>query len=79
MILRSINKIDYELEKEMTVEEFIKEVIERDNECHLKYYGISLKAELYSRNMVLYYQDGILKSHHNGGMRMIGVVGGLNR
>lgn len=70
MILRSINKIDYELEKSITVEEFIKEVIERDDERHLKYYGIILKAELYSRNMVLYYQDGILKSHHSSGLRM---------
>lgn len=70
MILRSINKIDYELEKEMTVEEFIKEIIETDDERHLKYYGIILKAKLNSRNMVLYYQDGILKSHHSSGLRM---------
>lgn len=70
MILRSTNKIDYELDKSITVEEFIKEVIERDDERHLKYYGIILNAELYSRNMVLYYQDGVLKSHHSSGLRM---------
>lgn len=70
MILRNTDGRSHDLEKEMTVGEFIKEIIEKDEERDLKYYRISLKANLHSRNMVLLYQNGILKSHHTTGSKL---------
>ncbi|NSB12135.1 hypothetical protein [Clostridium beijerinckii] len=70
MILRNTEGKSYELEREMTVGEFIKEIIEKDRERYLKYFRITLKAKLSGKNMVFYYQDGILKSQHTTGNRM---------
>lgn len=70
MILRNANNRDNKLEKQITVREFIKEIIEKDNERYLKYYRISLEANLKCRNMILYYHYGTLKSQHTTGIRM---------
>lgn len=70
MILRNTNGRDLKLERTMTVDEFIKEIVENDNERVFKYYVISLKANLHSRNMRLYYQDGVLKSQHTTGSKL---------
>ena len=59
MILRNTNNREYNLHKEITVGEFIKEIIENDNDKNLK-----------CKNMILYYQDGILKSQHTTGCKM---------
>lgn len=64
MILRSTNDKRYFLEKEITLIEFINSVIEKDEDKELKYYGVHLLENISTRNMVLYYQKGELKSHH---------------
>nr|WP_321026997.1 hypothetical protein [Clostridium neonatale]DAW05981.1 MAG TPA: hypothetical protein [Caudoviricetes sp.] len=70
MILGRFNENIYKLSKNMTVDRFIKDVVEKDLDKELKYYCITLKKELSGRNMVLYYQYGILKSHHTSYSKM---------
>lgn len=64
MILRSTNGKRHFLEEEITLIEFINSVIEKDEDKELKYYGVHLLENISTRNMVLYYQNGELKSHH---------------
>ena len=64
MILRSTSDKRYFLEKEITLIEFINSVIEKDEDKELKYYEVHLLENISTRNMVLYYQRGELKSHH---------------
>lgn len=70
MILRNTDGRSLNIETGMTVGEFIKEIIEKDEERHLKYYRITFKVNLHSRNMVLFYQNEILKSHHTTGSKL---------
>ncbi|OPX47852.1 hypothetical protein [Clostridium thermobutyricum] len=65
-----ILKVDCYLEDKInhncnTVREFIENIIEKTEDKENKYFKISTKVGLSgNRNMILYYQDGILKSHH---------------
>ncbi|MBW9170763.1 hypothetical protein K2F43_06025 [Clostridium estertheticum] len=54
------------LQKTMTVEDFIKEIVLTDKNKECKYYRISLTEQLGSKsNLMIYYQDNIVKSHHS--------------
>lgn len=70
MILRSCYELNIPLSKEMTVKEFIEDIIEKDEDRFLKYYSIYLEENLSSRNMILHFEKGMLKSHHSSFCRM---------
>lgn len=65
MILRNCYELNSNLEKETTVGEFVRDVIEKDEKRFFKYYSILLKQELPCRNMIFHYENGVLKSHHS--------------
>lgn len=66
MILSGSNaKFKAHLREGMTVREFIDDIIMKDSEKYKKYYLIHTNVELDGkRNLILYFQDNILKSHH---------------
>lgn len=64
MLLRNLSKTNYKLNSRITLEEFIKDIIDKDEEKEIKFYVIHLENQLHKRNMILYYQNGKLKSHH---------------
>lgn len=70
MILRTINEINKKLYMKMNVREFIKEIIEQDKDRLLKRYIINLNNNEDMKNLSLYYQYGVLKSHHTSGYKM---------
>lgn len=70
MILRDCYRLNTSLKKEMTVGEFIKDIVEKDEKRFFKYYSVVLKEVLPCRNMIFHYEDGILKSHHSSYCKM---------
>lgn len=66
---------DWDAQKEMpegvrTVEDFINKVVLTDENKNLKYYRISTKEnyEGTKRNLMIYLQNNIVKSHHSTGI-----------
>lgn len=54
--------------EEKTVRDFINKIIMKNPNKEKKYFRICAKQWLDGKgNMLLYFQDGILKSHHSGG------------
>lgn len=64
MILGNLDKKIYKLNDSIKVKDFISNIIENDNDKCLRYYTITLKSNVSGKNMVLYYQNNVLKSHH---------------
>lgn len=64
MILRNLLGESYKLKNKVTLKEFINDVIEKDEEREIKFYEVHLEKEIQMKNMILYYQNGKLKSHH---------------
>lgn len=65
MIIRDMSNTEIIKHNAKTIQEFIELVIKNETEREKKFYITSLKKDIDgSKNIVFYYQDGILKSHH---------------
>ena len=69
MILRHRDWDKYgKLQRTMTVGDFVNEIVLTDKNKECKYYRISITEEREGKsNLVIYYQDNIVKSHHSTG------------
>lgn len=70
MILTKLNYSGYELEREMTLRNFIDDIILKDKENKYKYYSVFFEKNFHSNNMILFFENSVLKSHHSAFLKM---------
>jgi len=70
MILKHRNNDEsIQLQRTMTVGEFIEEIVLVDVNKERKCFSVSVKQDCNGRqNLTIYYQDDMVKSHHSGGI-----------
>ncbi|AVQ47469.1 hypothetical protein [Clostridium botulinum] len=70
MILRHRDwDIEKNLERSMTIKEFIKDIVLTDVNKEYKYYRITMNESIDGKkNFIIYYQDNKIKSHHSTGI-----------
>ncbi|APH17146.1 hypothetical protein NPD5_4193 [Clostridium sporogenes] len=70
MILRHRDwDIEKNLERSMTIKEFIKDIVLTDVNKKYKYYRITMNESIDGKkNFIIYYQDNKIKSHHSTGI-----------
>lgn len=70
MILTKLNYSGYELEKKMTLRNFIYDIILKDKENKYKYYSVFFVKNFEANNMILFFKNSVLKSHHSSFSKM---------